>query len=91
MSRRLRHAGEQMRKRTNKPRKRGRLLLWSALAAFPVLALLLYCAVLSGKIEERFSGRRWSMPSTVYSDSMLLFPGRKVHRARFERKLYRLG
>lgn len=91
MSRRLRHAGDQMRKRKSATRKRGRLLLLPALAAFPLLAMVLYCVALSGKIEERFSGRRWSMPSTVYSDSMLLFPGRKIHRNRFESKLYRLG
>ena len=50
-----------------------------------------YCWYLSGQIEERFSGRRWAIPSTIYSDTTMLFPGRQVDPAALEKKLRKLG
>ena len=47
---------------------------------FLFVAMLLYCWHLSFQIEERFSGRRWKIPSTVYSDTTLLYPGQKINR-----------
>lgn len=68
------------------------LLLTAALAVFvPCLALALYCTALADRIEERFAGRRWSMPSTVYSDGMLLYPGQRVNVELLDGKLSRLG
>ena len=45
-----------------------------------LIAMFLYCWHLSFQIEERFSGRRWKIPSTVYSDTTLLYPGQKINR-----------
>lgn len=53
--------------------------------------LLLYLWNLSHEIEQRFSGRRWSIPSRVLSDTMNLYPGQNFSRDRFEAKLGRLG
>ena len=55
------------------------------------LGLTLYCWNLSHKIEERFSGRRWSIPSRVFSDTTILYPGQEANRALLEEKLGRLG
>jgi penicillin-binding protein 1B len=46
---------------------------------------------LSSQIDQRFSGRRWSVPSRGFSDTTLLYPGQKVDRAGLEKKLERLG
>lgn len=52
---------------------------------------LLYCWYLSGHIEKRFSGRKWQIPSTVYSDNTLLFPGKHVSVSFIRDKLQKLG
>ncbi len=51
---------------------------------------LAYGWYLSGNIEKRFSGRKWNIPSTVYSDTTLLFPGKRVVLPALEKKLQRL-
>jgi penicillin-binding protein 1B len=53
--------------------------------------MLLYCLYLSSHIDERFSGRRWSIPSRVFSDVTILYPGQKINRTLFYEKLRRLG
>jgi len=53
--------------------------------------MLVYCWYLSIQIDKRFSGRRWSIPSKVYSDTTILYPGQKINRALFNEKLRRLG
>jgi penicillin-binding protein 1B len=53
--------------------------------------LILYGWYLSAKVEERFAGRRWSLPSTVYSDITILYPGQRINRSLFSRKLNNLG
>jgi penicillin-binding protein 1B len=55
------------------------------------LGLALYCGYLSFQIDKRFSGRRWSIPSSVLSDATILYPGQGVNRALMERKLDHLG
>lgn len=60
------------------------------LSFFSGLVVLLYCLYLSILIDARFSGRRWSIPSKVYSDSTLLFPGQRVNRSLLINKLRRL-
>jgi penicillin-binding protein 1B len=47
-----------------------------------LVVILLFCAGLvlygwhlSTDIEQRFSARRWSVPSKVFSDTTLLYPG----------------
>ncbi|GAB6094531.1 penicillin-binding protein 1B [Desulfatiferula olefinivorans] len=66
---------------------------WSTVAILVVGALMMlgYCLYLSGHIEKRFSGRKWKIPSTVYSDTTLLFPGKHVHIDTLQDKLRRLG
>lgn len=56
-----------------------------------VVLVLLYCWYLSGHIEKRFSGRKWQIPSTVYSDTTLLFPGKHVNLSVLQEKLDKLG
>jgi penicillin-binding protein 1B len=40
-----------------------------------VAALAIYGWYLSAQVEKRFSARRWRIPSTVYSDTTLVYPG----------------
>jgi len=54
-------------------------------------ASLLFFWSLSHEIEKRFSGRRWSIPSRVLSDTTILYPGQTFPRQRLEAKLHRLG
>ncbi|MCF8036998.1 MAG: PBP1A family penicillin-binding protein [Desulfobacteraceae bacterium] len=72
-----------------------KLLKWILGLGLVMLVVLVfcfgYCWYLSGHIEERFSGRRWEIPSTIYSDTTLLFPGKQVSRLALEKKLKKLG
>jgi len=43
------------------------------------------------EIDEHFSGRRWSIPSKVFSDTTVLYPGQFFGRISLEKKLERLG
>lgn len=53
--------------------------------------MTIYCFSLSKEIENRFSGRRWSVPSKVYSDTLLLYPGQQFDQTAILNKLARLG
>ncbi len=55
------------------------------------LSLVFYCWHLSTQIETRFSGRRWSIPSRVFSDITILYPGQRLSQALVAEKLHRLG
>jgi len=46
---------------------------------------------LSKDMEKRFSGRRWSIPSKVYSDSAILYPGQLINAELFLSRLKGLG
>jgi len=50
-----------------------------------------YAWRLYNDVEERFSGRRWSIPSQIYSDATLIYPGMRINRPLFLKKLHRLG
>jgi penicillin-binding protein 1B len=70
----------------------GKILLGILLAA--VLFATLFAAAgfyLSLEIDKRFSGRKWSIPSKVFSDTAIFFPGQEMRRDRLEKKLERLG
>lgn len=69
-----------------------RMLKW-CLPTFVLICgiMLVYCLYLSIQIDKRFSGRRWSIPSKVYSDTTILYPGQKTNRTLFNEKLRRLG
>ncbi len=73
-------------------------------SAFRRIAALLFVLVLLGavglglygralyrQVEERFAGRRWSIPSRVYSDVTLIYPGLAMNRPALLRKLHRLA
>lgn len=66
-------------------------LLLLALAVVAMAGLAVYSGYLAVKIDGRFSSRRWQVPSTVYSDSTLLFPGQGCNQALFLAKLEALG
>lgn len=84
---RLRLKGERPRKK-----KWRRWLGFAAASCFlAAVSLLLYCWSLSVQIDKRFSGRRWSIPSKVYSDTTILFPGQEINPSLFHEKLRRLG
>ena len=55
------------------------------------VSLAIYGWYLSNQVEKRFSARRWSIPSTVYSDTMLLYPGQRFNASIFTQKLMSLG
>ena len=67
--------------------------LWVTVVVFAVagISILVYAGYLAKKIEGRFAGRRWNIPSAVYSDSTLLYPGQAVNRPLLNKKLKRLG
>ena len=64
-------------------------LILSAIAVAVIAAAGL--GYLSREVDKRFSGRRWSIPSRIYADATLLYPGMRLNRALFTRKLERLG
>ena len=55
------------------------------------LGLSIYGWHLASQVEKRFSARRWHIPSTVYSDTMLLYPGQRFNSSIFKKKLNNLG
>ncbi len=70
-----------------------KLVFWSAVVVVAVagVSIVIYGGYLAKQIEHRFAGRRWNIPSTVYSDTSLLYPGQMVNRPYFYEKLRRLG
>lgn len=67
----------------------GKLAL--ALLLLAVVATATYGWYVSRDVEKRFSGRRWRIPSTVYSDTTLIYPGQRIRPDAFLAKLQRLG
>lgn len=64
------------------------------ITAATILALIgigIYGWHLSGDVTERFASRRWSIPSKVYTDTMLLYPGQRLDVGSFIEKLKRMG
>ena len=55
------------------------------------VVLAIYAWYLSAQVEKRFSARRWRIPSTVYSDTTLLYPGQRFNPSLFNQKLVNLG
>jgi len=69
-----------------------RYALWAVIAVVCIgLGLAAYCLYLSTQMEYRFAGRRWSIPSRVYSDITILYPGQMVRQSRVLERLQRLG
>ncbi len=55
------------------------------------VSLVCYGWYLSGHIEQRFSARRWSVPSKIFSDTTLLYPGQRINPNFLKDKLDALG
>jgi penicillin-binding protein 1B len=53
--------------------------------------LFLYGWYLAVHIDQRFSARRWSVPSKVFSDTTLLYPGQRINPVLLKEKLGALG
>jgi len=66
-------------------------LLSLLIALLAGIVIVGYCFYLSFEIEKRFSGRRWQIPSRVFSDVTLLFPGQRINKTLFFAKLKDLG
>ena len=66
-------------------------VLLLALTAAAITGVAVYAHHLAVKIDGRFSSRRWQIPSTIYSDSTLLFPGQGRNHDLFLAKLEALG
>ncbi len=62
-----------------------------SITALAIAATAIYLVFLSRAIDKRFSGRRWDIPSRVYSDTTLLYTGQRINRALLVEKLGRLG
>ena len=67
------------------------MLLFMAVTALAMVGIGIYSWTLSGKVTERFSSRRWSIPSKVFTDTMLLYPGQRLDVKPFIEKLKRIG
>ncbi|HUK56733.1 MAG TPA: PBP1A family penicillin-binding protein [Nitrospiria bacterium] len=77
--------------------RRGLSRLWRGrgrIAAFglPILgaAFAIYLAALYVIVTHRFEGQRWRLPSKVYSDSFILYPGQDINGIRLRDRLRRL-
>jgi penicillin-binding protein 1B len=55
------------------------------------MVFILYLGVLYAIVAERFEGKRWRLPSKVYSDSFVLYPGQSIVGAHLMDRLRRLG
>ncbi len=62
----------------------------SLVVILSTIGITLYGWYLSTRIEQRFSARRWSIPSKVFSDTTLLYPGQRINRELFHAKLLNL-
>jgi len=78
--------------KTPAPKKKLRRVFQFVLAiSFVALACVaIYAFYLFTGIEDRFTSRRWSIPSTVYSNTTLLYPGMRINKPLFLDKLSRL-
>jgi penicillin-binding protein 1B len=50
-----------------------------------------YYRSLEQQVVARFSGKRWSLPSLLYSDSTLIYPGERLDEIGFFQRLARLN
>ena len=71
------------------------LFATAAVMLFVVPPVAYYCysyyASLENEVVTRFSGRRWDIPSQIYSDSLVVFPGTNLDDVGFAQRLARLN
>src|SRR5579859_2165573 len=71
------------------------LLGLSAIALFAIAPVVYefmsYYSSLQQEVVERFSGKRWTIPSRIYSDSVTIYPGQRLDDIGFFERLARLN
>lgn len=71
------------------------LFCLAALALFVVPPLVFFATryyhALQQEVVTRFSGKRWNIPSRIYSDSLLVYPGENLDELGFFQRLARLN
>ncbi len=68
-----------------------KVIKWSSIILLLIIVgIAVYGWYYATLIEERFSARRWSIPSKVYSDTTLLYPGQQINPELFLQKLLNL-
>jgi penicillin-binding protein 1B len=71
------------------------LFTTAAVVLFVVPPLLYYCysyyTSLENEVVTRFSGKRWDIPSQIYSDSLVVYPGANLRDSGFFERLARLN
>jgi penicillin-binding protein 1B len=75
--------------------KWGKLIKKTFIVSFwvsiPLLVIFtFYLLYLTKVVSDRFNGRKWDLPSKVYSDSLVLYPEMSYPKLRLEAKLKRL-
>jgi penicillin-binding protein 1B len=67
----------------------------AAMALFVVPPFIYYCysyyTSLENEVVTRFSGKRWDIPSQIYSDSLVVYPGLSLDDVGFFQRLARLN
>jgi penicillin-binding protein 1B len=63
------------------------------LLALPVLLYIFfsYYRMLENQLVERLSGKRWNIPSRIYSDALIAYPGQRLRDLGFFDRLARLN
>src|SRR5580700_2905577 len=71
------------------------LLGLSAIALFAiapaVYSFMSYYSSLQQEVIARFSGKRWTIPSRIYSDSVTIYPGQRLDDIGFFERVARLN
>src|ERR1700675_2255595 len=71
------------------------LLGLSAIALFAIApaiyAFTSYYSSLQQELIERFAGKRWTIPSRIYSDSVTIYPGQRLDDIGFFERVARLN
>ncbi|PIE71376.1 MAG: penicillin-binding protein 1B [Deltaproteobacteria bacterium] len=66
-----------------------RLVIFSGIMALILTAAACMTVfMLSDVIRKQFDGRRWAIPSAIYSDQTLLYPGSLLKKAPFENRMH---
>lgn len=72
-------------------KKTKRIRLGVAVGSVVVLVGVVYCFHLVSLITKHFEGRRWDIPSRIYSDVFALYPGLDLQNSGFFDRLERLS
>nr|WP_298116940.1 penicillin-binding protein 1B [uncultured Pseudomonas sp.] len=78
----------------SKPRSRGMRpwLSWAIkLGLVGLVVLAVFAVYLDAVVQEKFSGKRWTVPAKVYARPLELFVGQKLSKADFLQELDALG